>query len=95
MSVALLRFLIKCFLPIFRISVLFLAFSCCSWQDIYLKGGTEMKDYIDLLIEQKWREVSSAFHNFFHSYGIQIGVAIFCVLVYWFIRRITKKQKHA
>ncbi len=54
-----------------------------------------MDDYIDLLIRERWREVSSAFHNFIDSYGIQIGVAIFCVLVYWFIRRIMKKQKHA
>ncbi len=51
-----------------------------------------MDDYIDLLIEQRWQEVVSGFQNLYHDYGTHVGVAIFVVLVIWFISRIKKQS---
>ena len=54
-----------------------------------------MDDYIDLLIKERWNEVTSAFHSFMSGPGGYILVVIVCVLAVWFIARITtKKQKH-
>lgn len=54
-----------------------------------------MDDFLDLLIKQKWQEVTSAFHSFISGIWGYIIIIVACFLVVWGISHITmKRQKH-
>ncbi len=49
-------------------------------------------DFIDLLIRQRWQEITSGFHNFVSGPGGYMIVCLICVFGVYFFSRLTKEK---